>query len=227
MNVDIKVIQINQVNNYRLSAFPEERIKVLISELNVHYDKINNYNESGVTGEKINVEVIDSLTKLNEIIRLAPTYKINYEQNRGDFRFGVDLLESIIALLNTEVGHESTRNKLLELALNFLEDLYDYSIDSLINLSFLYRWLKKNDLVKNYSVRRSTYYPIRKNTDNHKIEFKPSDEEIDAFYESNKQKIYKYMAFEMADGRQERDPLSESKESNYYHYFKSLENIKI
>ncbi len=122
MNVEIKTIQINQINIYKLSVFPEDRIKILISELNVHYEKINNYNESGIIGEKIDVEVIDSLTKLNEIIRLGSPYKISYNQNSGDFRFGVDLLESVIALLNTEVGHQSTRNKLLNLGRDLIEN---------------------------------------------------------------------------------------------------------
>jgi len=140
MNVRIQVILINQIHKYNFSAFPDDRIRALISELNVHYDKINNYLEAEVSREKLNVEIIDSLAKLNEINRLAP-YRIDNNLNSGDFRLGVDLLESVIALLTTDAGHHSTRSNLLDLGWSLLSKLYSFSYEELVDSALLYQWL--------------------------------------------------------------------------------------
>ena len=49
MGVRIQEIQINQINVYSFSAFSDDRIRVLISELNVHYGKINSYFDADVS----------------------------------------------------------------------------------------------------------------------------------------------------------------------------------
>ncbi|TON39239.1 hypothetical protein, partial [Vibrio parahaemolyticus] len=76
--LDVNTVQINIINNYKLSAFPEDRINTLISELNVHYGKINNYIEMEMAADKINLEFADAYIKLNEIFRLSPK-RINHD----------------------------------------------------------------------------------------------------------------------------------------------------
>jgi hypothetical protein len=227
VKVEIRAIQLNQVNLYQLSEFPKDRIKTLISELNVHYEKIKNYLESEVSGDKIDVEVIDSLAKLNEIYRLAPPYKISFEGSRADFRFGVELLESVIALLNTKAGSKPARNKLLELGWDFLDKLYNFSYDNLVSGSLFYHWLKKNNLLQARRAVPTRYNHRGTSHTEPKIRFEPSDEEIEEFYEANKHEIYRYMIFEMNGTNEERDPLAQPQESNYYHYYKSLESVEI
>ncbi|MDT9702673.1 hypothetical protein, partial [Streptomyces sp. P17] len=85
-----------------------------------------------VSGEHLNVEVIDSLAKLNEINRLAP-FRLNNNPNSGDFRLGIDILESVIALLSTGAGHQSTKNNLIDLGWSLLNKLYSFSFDRLVD----------------------------------------------------------------------------------------------
>ncbi|KKC98821.1 hypothetical protein [Photobacterium halotolerans] len=227
VKVEIKVIQLNQVNLYQLREFPKDRIKTLISELNVHYEKINNYLESEVSGDKIDVEVIDSLVKLNEVYRLAPPDKISFEESRADFIFFVELLESVIALLNTKAGSKPARNKLLELGWDLLEKLYNFSYKKLVSGSLLYHWLKKNNLLQARRAELTRYKHRRTSHTEPKIRFEPSDEEIEDFYEANKHEIYMHMIFKMNGTNEDRDPLAQPHESNYYHYYKSLESVEI
>jgi hypothetical protein len=194
----------------------------LISELNVHYDKINNYIESEILGEAINIEVISSLAKLNEINRLAPRL-INNDPYSGDFRLGIDVLESILAILQTGAGHQSTKKNLLNLAWDLLYKLYNFSYDNLIYSALLYQWLNKYDLIRSHSLR--TWYGHSKNKD--QISFNPTDEDLDDFHNKNKQKIYRYMVFDMHDQKEEQDPFSNQQAKDFYHYYETLSNLKL
>ena len=224
MDIKIQVIQINQVNIYKFSAFPEERIKNIVSELNVHYDKINNYIEAGISGDTLNLEVINSLAKLKEISRLAP-YKINIDPYSGDFRLGIDLLESVVALLKTDAGHNSTQKNLLDLGWDLLEKLYSFSFDNLVNGSLLYQWLKSKDLIRNHTIIH--WGGVYESTPDDKIRFKPTEDELESFYNRNQQKIHEYMVFDMNDNKEESNPMSDQQASDYYHYHQVLKQFEI
>ena len=224
MDIKIQAIQINQINIYNFSAFPEDRIRTLISELNVHYDKINNYLESEVSGERLNVEVIDSLAKLNEINRLAP-YRLDTNPNSGDFRLGVDLLESVIALLTTNAGHQSTKKNLIELGWSLLHKLYNFSFDGLVDSAYLYQWLKNKNLVRSHSI--SCWGERYNGTSSTRIKFEPTDDELTDFFDKNQQKIFEYMAFEMLPNKEETNPFSNSQAVDFYHYHQTLVNFEI
>jgi len=224
MDIKIQVIQINQVNIYKFSAFPEERIKNIVSELNVHYDKINNYIEAGISGDTLNLEVINSLAKLKEISRLAP-YKINIDPYSGDFRLGIDLLESVVALLKTDAGHNSTQKNLLDLGCDLLEKLYSFSFDNLVNGSLLYQWLKSKDLIRNHTIIH--WGGVYESTPDDKIRFKPTEDELESFYNRNQQKIHEYMVFDMNDNKEESNPMSDQQASDYYHYHQVLKQFEI
>jgi hypothetical protein len=222
--MNLIAIQINQIQIYRLSSFPEQRINELISELNVHYGKINNYIEAQIDQEKINVEVIDSLAKLEEINRLAP-HRIQSSPMCGDFRLGVDLLESIIALLNTHSGHESTRKKLLNLGWNLLQKLYQFSYEQLKHEALLFNWLKHHDLVRSHEISRYGYPNAGQN--DKKIEFSPSKEEIDEFYDMNRNEIYQYMVYKMGSDKSPSDPFRQAEAADFYHYHQTLSNVSV
>ncbi|EKO3590947.1 hypothetical protein N6C01_003426 [Vibrio metschnikovii] len=224
MDIKIQIIQINQINMYSFSAFPEDRIRILISELNVHYDKINNYLESEVSGEHLNVEVIDSLAKLNEINRLAP-FRLNNNPNSGDFRLGIDILESVIALLSTGAGHQSTKNNLIDLGWSLLNKLYSFSFDRLVDSAFLYQWLKSKGLARSHSIYywNGNYGNIKLT----RIKFEPSDDELARFFDKNQQRIFEYMTFEMLPGKEEIDPFSNPQAEDFYHYHQTLMNFKV
>ena len=224
MDIKTKAIQINQINIYNFSAFPEDRIRTLISELNVHYDKINNYLESEVSGERLNVEVIDSLAKLNEINRLAP-HRLDINPNSGDFRLGVDLLESVIALLTTNAGHQSTKNNLIELGRSLLQKLYNFSFDKLVYSAHLYQWLNNKNLVRSHSVSR--WRQRYKGKSSTRIKFEPTDDELSEFFDKNQQKIFEYMVFKMLPDKEETNPFSDSQAVDFYHYHQTLFNFEI
>lgn len=222
--MSIMSIQVNQIQMYRLSSFPEQRINDLISELNVHYGKINGYIEAQISQDKIDVEIIDSLAKLEEIIRLAP-YQIQSNQLSGDFRLGIDLLESVIALLNTRAGHESARKKLLDLGWNLLKKLYQFSYDRLVREALLFSWLKLNNLVRHQGFYRNGFH--RSLRVGERIEFSPSKEEVDDFYNANRGEIYQYMIHEMGPNIMPIDPFSQFDAANFYHYYQTLSNISV
>ena len=223
MNVRIQAIQINQINIYNLNAFPEDRIRALISELNVHYEKINNYLEAEVSGEKLNVEVIDSLAKLNEINRLAP-YRMDNNFYSGDFRLGVDILDSVIALLTTDAGHQSTKNNLLSLGWSLLGKLSSFTYENLVYSALLYQWLKSKKLVRSSNIThwRTSYG----NYNSTRIKFEPSDCELNDFFTENQQKIFEYMVFEMNPNKEEIDPFSNSQAVDFYSYHQLLSQFE-
>jgi hypothetical protein len=222
MNVKIQAIIINQVNNYTLSAFPEERTKTLISELNVHYEKINNYIESEISGENIDIELINSLAKLNEISRLSSVQII--KAYSGDYRFTIDLLESVIALLQCQAGNSSIREKLRVLGWQLMDKLYNYSFDNLVYDALVYHWLKSKNLIRSVSLRAWSS-PLSK--PNNKIVFESTEQELDKFYEKNKQKLYEIMTFELNQSSELQDPFSEQQNQDYYHYHQTLKAIEI
>lgn len=219
-------IQINIINVYRLDAFPEDRVNHLISELNVHYENINGYLEANINNDQINMEVINSFSKINEISRLAPR-KINNHPYRGDFRLGVDLLNSILFLLKTGAGHESVRRKFLDLGWSFLYKLYDLSYAELIESSLLYHWLKNKNLVQSHGVVARRYRNYSADTRNEKRIFSPSSDEIHAFYEKNSQKIYEYMVYEMSEDKYPTNPFSDQHACDFYHYYQMLSEVEI
>ena len=225
MNISIQKIKINQINIYRLNAFPEERVNILISELNVHYGKINGYIEAEIDVEKINIEVIDSLAKLEEISRLAP-YRIDLGQHgcSGDFSLGIDLLNSVIALLQTAAGRDATRRKLLNLGWELLRKLYNYSFDELIDKSLLYHWLKSKNLARPNDV---TSWRDYNNSRDENLAFIPSEDDIESYYKKNNQKIYEYMVHEMSDSQSPSDPFLDAQAGYFYHYHQTLSNTKI
>ena len=222
--MDLIAIQINIIQIYRLSTFPEQRVNELISELNVHYGKINSYIETKIDQEKIDIEVIDSLVKIEEIDRLAP-HRIQPNSMSGDFRLGVDLLESIIALLNTRSGHKSTRDKLLKLGWNLLQKLYSFSYERLKKEALLFNWLKRRNLVRPNDISRWGYKYSEQS--GKKIEFSPSEEEIEDFYKNNREEIYQYMVYEMGPDRSPSDPFLQPDAADFYHYHQMLSNVSV
>lgn len=222
--MNLIAIQINNIQIYRLSSFPEQRINELISELNVHYGKINSYIEARIDQEKVNIEVIDSLAKLEEIDRLAP-HRIQSNPMTGDFRLGVDLLESIIALLNTQSGHKSTRDKLLKLGWDLLRKLYQFSYEQLKNEALLFSWLKRHNLVRPHEISRWDY--PRSSQNGEKLKFSPSKKEIDKFYENNREEIYQYLVYEMGPDKTPSDPFCQPDVADFYHYHQTLSNVSV
>lgn len=223
MNVKIQKIQIIQINIYNLSAFPHDRIRGLISELNVHYEKINNYLEAKVSGETLNVEVINSLAKLKEIDRLAPLL-IDRNSHVNDFKLGVDLLNSVIALLGTDAGHQSTKSNLLTLGRSLLGKLYSISYDELLDSALRYQWLKSKNLVKSHNITR--WRTNNGDYNSARIKFEPSDFELDDYFTRNQQRIFEYMVFEMTPDKQERDPFSNLQHVDFYHYHTLLSQFE-
>ncbi|WOX50113.1 hypothetical protein R2B70_09100 [Aeromonas sp. XH] len=226
-SLDVKLIQVNIINNYILSAFPEERIKILISELNVHYGKINNYIEMDVASENINIEFIDVYAKLNEIIRLSPT-KISHDQFSGDYMLSKDILDSILALLQIAPRDCKIQNKLKDLGLNLVERVFGNDIQSVILDGLFYRWLDKYKLIVKFDISMPTInyeafgLSDDENNEPKKIKFEPSDNELNSFYEANKISIYKNMVEEKNGFINFKDPFSEPHIKDFYHYYYSL-----
>lgn len=213
--------RINIINNYKLSSFPEDRINTLVSELNIHYHKINEYIENEINEEKIRVEFIDTLSKLSEISRLAPA-KIESNAFSNDYKFAVDILESAIALAQCSTQHPNIRKKIISFGWDMLEKIYGHSLESLIYKSLTYHWLKKRNLITTHYMQ-SWYGQPHKN--DNKIKFEPSESELEDFYQKNKQKLYEYMTFELNHSTKLHDPFSDQHQSDYYHYHKTLESL--
>ena len=123
--IEINAFQINIIQNYKLSLFPEDRIKALISELSVHYEKINKYIEIDMAEDKINFELVDIYAKLKEIMKLStPTVTIS-DPNSDDYKFATDLIESILALHKLPFASEKMRDNLAVLGWELLTKIHN------------------------------------------------------------------------------------------------------
>ena len=233
-SLDVKLIQVNIINNYSLSAFPEDRIKALISELNVHYEKINNYIEMDIASEKINVEFIDAYTKLNEIIRLSPAQISNNEYS-GDYRLSTDILDSILALLQIAPRDCRVKSKLKDLGLKLVERVFGMNIDSIVSNGLFYRWLDKYKLIVKHNMMfmptiinyEGFGYSNGESNQPKRVEFKPTDDELNSFYEKNKVRLYEIMVQEKNGFGDLKDPFSVQHTKDYYHYYYSLSGMEI
>lgn len=223
MSVSIRNTQINIINNYRLSAFPEDRINTLISELNVHYQKINGYIEHEISGEKVDIELIDALSKLTEISRLSPA-RIEDNTFSGDYRFAVEVIDSAIALAQSSSKNPAIQKKIISFGWDMLEKIYSYSFESLTNESLAYRWLKKRNLISTHAMQAWYSQPHKNDS---KINFEPSDEDLEAFYQNNKQRLYEFMVFDLSRSTELCDPFSSQHKADYYHYYKTLESLNV
>lgn len=223
MNFNITNTQINIINNYRLSAFPEDRINTLISELNVHYQKINGYIEHEISGEKVDIELIDALSKLTEISRLSPA-RIGDNTFSGDYRFAVEVLDSAITLAQSSSKNPSIRKRIISFGWDMLEKIYSYSFESLTKESLAYHWLKKRNLISTHRMRAWDSYTHRNDS---RIKFEPSDEDLEDFYQNNKQRLYEFMVFDLNRNTELQDPFSDQHKEDFYHYYKTLENLNV
>lgn len=222
MNVDIRNTQINIINNYRLSIFPEDRVKTLISELNVHYRKINFYIEHGVEEGKIDIELIDALSKLAEISDLFPR-RVRDNLRSDDYRFAVDLLDSVIVLAQFPYGNSSIRKNIICFGWSLHKIIYGYQFESLMKESLFYHWIKKRNLIRTYA---KAWY-VRPHKNDCKIRFEPSDEDLEIFYQKNRQWLYERMVFDLTSSTELCDPFSDQHKADYYHYYKTLENLNV
>ncbi|WP_215406635.1 hypothetical protein [Vibrio gigantis] len=225
--LEVNTVQINIINNYKLSAFPEDRINTLISELNVHYGKINNYIEMEMAGDKINLEFVDAYIKLNEIFRLSPK-RINHDPYSGDFMLGMDIINSILALLQSSSGDIKTRQKVKDLGWDLVERLFDYNFDKIVKNGLFYRWLDSKKLITKSGLYMSNWDVFLDKTNEPKrIPFEPSEHDLNAFYEENKDRIYELMVAEKNGFSELKDPFSDEQIQDFYHYYCSLDELKI
>lgn len=219
LTFNIITIKISTIQIIGLDLSQKQRINQLISELNVHFGKINKYIDEQVKGEKIDIEVIDSFVKLREIARLAQADSMS-----GESRLRVDLLESIIALLNTQSGSESTRTDLQSLGWDLLPQMYPFDYETLVQETLRFSWLKRNNLIRSERTPTRNYQSRSKN--DNKKRYVPSEEEVDNFYKENRQKLYEYMINEMASDKSPPDPFSQSGATEFCYYHWTLSNIR-
>lgn len=224
MKIKIQLIEINQIEIYKLNKTSEGRVENLISELNVSFNKINNYIEEGICKEFIDKEVIDSFSRLSEIDRLC-FWVVGRNSCGANFKLGVYLLESVIVILKTGEGGKSIRGKLRDFGFGLLDKIYSFEFDDLVNKSLLYQWLKCNNLIKydNFQPR----YGVCNNRLEDQIKFEPTGDELEKFFIQKKQNIFNYMVFEMSDGKKEIDPMEDLNARKFYHYHETLRRFSV
>ena len=232
MNVSIKIniININQFNFYNQNDTIKNIITTLISELNIHYGMINNYIDLEGTENLINIEICKTLVKLTEISSLA--LPNTNDQHDEIYKLNIKLIDSVIVILNMNVGQKELRRKLLNLGDELLSKLYNFNYDDLISESLRYLWLNQNKLIPTpYKVGYETnlFYTSCKNNNtldsDEKIKFTPSDEEISAYHIENMQTIYQFMVFEMHNEFEINDPFDNEQACLFYHYHETLNQL--
>ncbi|WP_281946540.1 hypothetical protein [Vibrio parahaemolyticus] len=60
-----------------------------------------------------------------------------------------------------------------------------------------------------------------------RIPFEPSENDLNAFYEENKDRIYELMVAEKNGFSELKDPFSDKQIQDFYHYYCSLDELKI
>lgn len=224
----IPLIDIDQFEQLTMFSAPEYA-KDLVSELNTHYEYINDYVEMNLSENVIDKELADSVMTLKEINQLIHckviySYRHNIENrnivnvSEDDFKLGTLLLQSIIRLLEMGAGDKSDRENLVYLGRDLFEKLYadlDRNSD-LIYRAYLYKWLETNNLVKK----------SEQETQVQKKDFQPTLEEMENFYNKHKQDIYKHMICTMNADYVEPNPMDNPNIVDYYHYRQSLSKLR-
>jgi len=211
-------IQAIAINIFQMSMFPNDRVSTLVSELHVHYEKINSYIDSKISDEVMEIEMIGALSVLKEISRLTSSE-------------GEKILNSVIALLSCSAGSVEIRGKYKEFSLECLDGLFSGSLDCFIDQSLFYRWLKKNNLVgEDYNCQwfpEDDFFPGDDENKCRRIVFSPDEKDIDQFYKKNKIRIYEDMVSEQNQFRDLRDPFDGAEAQDFYHYKMMLDEVEI
>lgn len=199
----------------------KETIDLLIGEIGYKLEAILLYG-GDVNLDCINVKVVDLFCELKKIDGLLIKTYLKYEDK---YIMKMKLLDSVIALINTQAGREDVRKEVIEFGFLKCEKLYDtlpLNHDSLMYRAYLFHWLKFNEpIIASGNIYQ---YDLYQNMEQSKIiKLSPSENDIINFYNTNKKSIYSFMIDEMKS-KHLPDSFYEIEAVNYYHYYQTLSN---
>jgi hypothetical protein len=221
--MNIQLIQVNVFLNYGI-----DRVNQLISELNVHYNALKNYHENKLgVSDFAKKEIIDAYAKLYELSEL-----LKFDKNKQST---VSLLESTIALLKLTENGQPVRNKLKGLGKQIAQKLYDAPLNTLIEESLRYKWLRKHNLVlasmdsQERLISSHWMSNLESNSELPELpphfKFEPDDSALEEYFESNKTYILHYLVNQLQENTVMQDPMRKSGASDMYHYTVYLEQF--
>jgi hypothetical protein len=212
-------VQLIQVNIF--VSFGIDRVRQLISELNVHYNTLLNYRESGLSAEELTKDLVDAYAKLYELDNL-----IRYRCGSSEL---TTILDSIIALLELTEQGQPVRSKLKALGKQIVEQLHPSSLNHLLDEALRYKWLRKYGLVSpsmSSPERRVSSRFWQYGTAHEKpiinqppyYRFEPTDIELEEYFNKNKVDLLHYLVNDVQPNSIAQNPMERPGVSDLYHY---------
>ena len=223
MNLSVPKIQdyFNSTNN--------SEGKTLLAKLMASFDNI----EMKLSTMPDNVDVVEqSIDLLTLFKRLNCCLNMDLSSTYHKSKFFIikkEVLDSLLCFIKLDGISHRIRVEFIEFAFKVLKDTYEgKNFDKLVNDAFIFRFLKKEELIKKSMNMRFRPYPDKAeetnysqtNSDKDKS-FDPSDDEIEQFFKENRTQFFKLMMSGEAESF--KDPMADFDSKEFYHYYLTLE----
>lgn len=180
-----------------------------------------------------NVDVVEqSIDLLTLFKRLNCCLNMDLSSKYHKSKFFIikkEVLDSLLCFIKLDGISYGIRVEFTEFAFKVLKDTYEgKNFDKLVNDAFIFRFLKKEELIKKSMNVRYRCYPEKAeetnysqtNSDKDKS-FDPSDNEIEQFFKENRTQFFKLMMSGKAESF--KDPMADFDSKEFYHYYLTLE----
>ncbi|WP_133251191.1 hypothetical protein [Novacetimonas pomaceti] len=216
MNINLFI----QVNNFFVNGNrKDDSIEILTSKINVTYNNIKN--SIDIEGHTENIFLIELISNCQELHRSC------VEKSRTNKSFYDSILDklfaSILLLIDNMEITEKLKDKFLNIAENIIEDRYRMNYHDINNEVLFYYWILKWGLVRKKTPILDFF--IGQPEQNKETYSEPSSEEIDVFYEKNRQKIYEILLSHSGE-YEIKNPLDNWEISQFYISYRKILNHK-
>ncbi|NRA79469.1 MAG: hypothetical protein HRU18_14785 [Pseudoalteromonas sp.] len=212
-----------KLESYFKSTNDSEGIK-LLTNLMTSFDNIKN--KISILQVPVNVDekCIDLLTLFKSLnCHLNMDSRLKHSGHKL-FSIKNEVLDSLLCLIKLDGISHGIRVEFIKFAFLVLKGTYeDIKFDKLVNDAFIFRFLKKEELIKPGRLVRSRRVPemhTQINSEKDKS-FDPSDDEIEQFFKENRTQFFKLMMSGKAESF--KDPMADFNSKKFYHYYLTLE----
>lgn len=212
-----------KLESYFKSTNDSEGIK-LLTNLMTSFDNIKNKISKLQVPVNVDEKCIDLLTLFKSLnCHLNMDSRLKHSGHKL-FSIKNEVLDSLLCLIKLDGISHRIRVEFIKFAFLVLKGTYeDIKFDDLVNDAFIFRFLKKEELIKPGRLVRYRRVPemhTQINSEKDKS-FDPSDDEIEQFFKENRTQFFKLMMSGKAESF--KDPMSDFNSKKFYHYYLTLE----
>lgn len=211
-----------KLESYFKSTNDSEGIK-LLTNLMTSFDNIKNKISILQAPVSVDENCIDLLTLFKSLnCHLNMDSRLKHSRHKF-FSIKNEVLDSLLCLIKLDGISHRIRVEFIKFAFLVLKGTYeDIKFDELVNDAFIFRFLKKEELIKPGRLVRHRRVPemhTQINSDKDKS-FDPSDDEIEQFFNVNRAQFFKLMMCGEAENFE--DPMDKAENNKFYHYYLTL-----